>query len=131
MAESDATARQIVSLSLGRTALRVLLSNAFGIAALHFTSAHIAPPLSPPVAAIDPARRIALSPAASFSAGNSFSLRQVTATCAPFSKNTRLKARQARRRHLQPVRPFRKNLNSSVDLRSVSPLYPMGRAKSC
>jgi lysophospholipase L1-like esterase len=51
----DATVRQIVHLSLGGAALRVHLSNAFGTAALHFTSVHIAHPLSPAAAAIDPA----------------------------------------------------------------------------
>jgi len=49
----DATVRQIVHLSLGGEALRVHLSNAFGTAALHFTSVHIAHPLSPAGAAID------------------------------------------------------------------------------
>jgi hypothetical protein len=39
----------------GRTALRVHLSNAFGIEALHFTSVHIAWPLSPSSPEIDPA----------------------------------------------------------------------------
>jgi lysophospholipase L1-like esterase len=51
----DATVRQIVHLSLGGSALRLHLSNAFGTAALHFTSVHIAHPLSPAAAAIDPA----------------------------------------------------------------------------
>jgi lysophospholipase L1-like esterase len=43
----DSTLRQIVHLSLGGSVLRVHLSNAFGIEALHFTSVHIARPLSP------------------------------------------------------------------------------------
>ena len=51
----DATVRQIVHLSLGGSALRLHLSNAFGTAALHFTSVHIAHPLSPVAVAIDPA----------------------------------------------------------------------------
>ena len=51
----DATVRQIVHLSIGGSALRVHLSNAFGIEALHFTSVHIARPLSPASAEIDPA----------------------------------------------------------------------------
>lgn len=51
----DATVRQIVHLSLGGSALRAHLSNAFGTAALHFTSVHIAHPKSPSAAAIDPA----------------------------------------------------------------------------
>jgi lysophospholipase L1-like esterase len=51
----DATLRQIVHLSAGGTALRVHLSNAFGTEPLHITSAHIAKPLSPAAAKIDPA----------------------------------------------------------------------------
>ncbi len=57
----DATVRQIVHLSLGGSALRVHLSNAFGTAALHFTSVHVAHPVSPKTAAIDPASDRALS----------------------------------------------------------------------
>jgi len=57
----DATVRQIVHLSLGGSALRVHLSNAFGTAALHFTSVHIAHPLSSASAAIDPASDRALT----------------------------------------------------------------------
>ncbi len=45
----DATLRQIFHLSVGGSALRVHLSNAFGTADLHFTSVHIArPALQPP-----------------------------------------------------------------------------------
>src|SRR5580658_7401870 len=51
----DATVRQIFHLSLGGSALRVHLSNAFGTEALHFTSVHIARPISPSSSAIDPA----------------------------------------------------------------------------
>jgi lysophospholipase L1-like esterase len=51
----DATVRQIFHLSLGGPAVRVHLSNAFGTEALHFTSVHIARPLSPSSPAIDPA----------------------------------------------------------------------------
>lgn len=51
----DATLRQIFHLSLGGAALRVHLSNAFGTEPLHFTSVHIARPLSPSSPAIDPA----------------------------------------------------------------------------
>jgi lysophospholipase L1-like esterase len=51
----DATLRQIVHLSLGGAALRVHLSNAFGMQPLRFTSVHIAHPLSPASPAIDPA----------------------------------------------------------------------------
>jgi lysophospholipase L1-like esterase len=51
----DATVRQIFHLSVGGAEVRVHLSNAFGTAALHFTSVHIARPVSPSSAAIDPA----------------------------------------------------------------------------
>jgi lysophospholipase L1-like esterase len=51
----DATVRQIFHLSVGGAALRVHVSNAFGTDALHFASIHIARPLSPTSAAIDPA----------------------------------------------------------------------------
>jgi lysophospholipase L1-like esterase len=57
----DATVRQIVHLSLGGEALRVHLSNAFGTSALRFTSVHIAHPLSPAGAGIDPASDRALT----------------------------------------------------------------------
>ena len=52
---TDATVRQIFHLSLGGTAVRVHLSNAFGTEALHISSAHIARPVSPSSPAIDPA----------------------------------------------------------------------------
>jgi len=51
----DTTVRQIFHLSAGGPALRVHLSNAFGTEALHFTSVHIARPLSPSSSAIDAA----------------------------------------------------------------------------
>ncbi len=51
----DATLRQIVHLSIGGKLLRVHLSNAFGISALHVTSVHIARPISAAGSAIDPA----------------------------------------------------------------------------
>ena len=57
----DATLRQIVHLSVGGPALRVHLSNAFGTAPLHFTSVHIAQPVSAGAAKIDPASDKALS----------------------------------------------------------------------
>jgi lysophospholipase L1-like esterase len=57
----DATLRQIVHLSVGGPSVRVHLSNAFGVDALHFTSVHIAHPLSPASPAIDPATDIALT----------------------------------------------------------------------
>src|SRR5512141_1978987 len=50
----DATVRQIFHLSAGGPALRVHVSNAFGTEALHFTSVHIARPLSAASAAINP-----------------------------------------------------------------------------
>ncbi len=49
----DATVRQIFHLSVGGSALRVHLSNAFGTEALHFTSVHIARSLSPSSCVID------------------------------------------------------------------------------
>jgi len=49
----DATVRQIFHLSVGGPALRVHLSNVFGTEALHFTSVHVARPLSPSGSAID------------------------------------------------------------------------------
>lgn len=57
----DATLRQIFHLSIAGTVLRVHLSNAFGTEPLHFTSVHIARPLAPDSAAIDPATDRALS----------------------------------------------------------------------
>lgn len=57
----DATVRQIFHLSVGGAMLRVHLSNAFGIEALHFTSIHVARPVSPASAAIDAASDRALT----------------------------------------------------------------------
>jgi lysophospholipase L1-like esterase len=57
----DETVRQIVHLSVGGSALRVHVSNAFGTEALHFTSVHIARPISPSSSAIDPASDRALT----------------------------------------------------------------------
>ena len=57
----DATLRQIVHLSAGGRALRVRLSNAFGVAPLHIGSAHVARPLSLAVGSIDPATDVALT----------------------------------------------------------------------
>jgi lysophospholipase L1-like esterase len=56
----DATLRQIVHLSIGGQVLRIHLSNAFGLSALHITSAHIARPVSPAASRIDPASDRAL-----------------------------------------------------------------------
>jgi lysophospholipase L1-like esterase len=50
----DATVRQIFHLSIGGSALRVHVSNAFGTEALRFTSVHVARPLSTSSPAIDP-----------------------------------------------------------------------------
>jgi lysophospholipase L1-like esterase len=50
----DTTLRQVFHLSVGGPGLRVHLSNEFGTEALHFTSVHIARPLSPSSSAIDP-----------------------------------------------------------------------------
>jgi len=57
----DATLRQIVHLTVGGTTLRVHISNAFGIMPMHFTSVHIARPLSPAEAKIDVATDKALT----------------------------------------------------------------------
>src|ERR1700744_4332346 len=57
----DATVRQIFHVSVGGTTLRVHVTNTFGVAPLHFTSVHIARPLAPDGAAIDPASDHALT----------------------------------------------------------------------
>jgi lysophospholipase L1-like esterase len=57
----DATLRQSVHLSIGGASWRVRLSNAFGIAPLHITAAHVAVPLAPGSDAIQPASDIALT----------------------------------------------------------------------
>ncbi|MGD0737394.1 MAG: SGNH/GDSL hydrolase family protein [Terracidiphilus sp.] len=57
----DATVRQVFHLSVGGTALRVHLSNAFGTEALHFSSVHVARPVAAASAAIDPATDRALT----------------------------------------------------------------------
>ena len=49
---TDATVRQVFHLSVGGSALRVHLSNAFGTTALRVTAAHIARPVSPASAEI-------------------------------------------------------------------------------
>ena len=58
---TDATVRQIFHVSLGGSAVRVHLSNAFGTEMLRINSAHIARPISPASPAIDPASDRALS----------------------------------------------------------------------
>src|SRR6185312_4084887 len=58
---TNATIRQIVHLSIGGPELRVHLSNAFGTEPLHFTSVHIARPLSAASPDIDPASDRALT----------------------------------------------------------------------
>jgi len=50
----DATVRQIFHLSIGGPVLRVHLSNAFGTQALHFVTVHVARPIAPASAVIDP-----------------------------------------------------------------------------
>lgn len=57
----DATVRQIFHLSVGGVMVRVHVSNAFGTEALHFTSVHIARPVSASSSAIDPATDQALT----------------------------------------------------------------------
>jgi hypothetical protein len=51
----DATVRQILHLSVGGSAVRVHMSNAFGTEALQFTSVHLARSVSSSSASIDPA----------------------------------------------------------------------------
>jgi len=58
---SDATVRQIFHLSIGGSTLRVHVSNAFGIEALHLTAVHIARPKDPASPAIDTATDRALT----------------------------------------------------------------------
>ncbi len=85
----DSTVRQIVHLSLGGSALRVHLSNAFGTAALHFTSVHIAHPKSPSAAAIDPTTDRALTfagkPDVTIPPGAEFVSDPITMPVAPLS----------------------------------------------
>lgn len=57
----DATLRQIVHISVGGSVLRVHVSNAFGVNALHFTSVHIARPVAPDSSSIDVASDRALT----------------------------------------------------------------------
>ena len=57
----DVTLRQIFHLSVGGSTLRVRLSNAFGSQPLHFTSVHVARPLSASSPKIDPATDRALT----------------------------------------------------------------------
>jgi lysophospholipase L1-like esterase len=58
---TDVTIREIIHLSVGGSTLRVHLSNSFGTAPLHFSSVHVARPLSASSSAIDPASDKALS----------------------------------------------------------------------
>lgn len=58
---SDVTVRQIFHLSIGGTMVRVHLSNSFGTEPLHFSSVHIARPLSASSSAIEAASDKALS----------------------------------------------------------------------
>lgn len=57
----DATLRQIVHLSAGGSAIRIHLSNAFGVAPLHLLSVHVARPVSNASAQIDTATDRAVS----------------------------------------------------------------------
>lgn len=57
----DATLRQIVHVSVGGEQVRVHLSNAAGMGPLHVTAAHIAMPISPAAAKIDPTTDHALT----------------------------------------------------------------------
>lgn len=85
----DATVREIVHLSVGGSAVRVHVTNAFGTDALHFTSVHIARPLSPSSAAIDPASDRALmfagQPAVTVPPGAEFVSDPVNYPVAPLS----------------------------------------------
>ena len=56
----DATLRQIVHLSIGGSAIRVHLSNAFGVAPLHFLSVHVAQAKAKSAEAMDTATDKAL-----------------------------------------------------------------------
>lgn len=58
---NDVTIRQIFHLSMGGSTLRVHLSNSFGTEPLHFSSVHIARPLSASSSAIDPTSDKALN----------------------------------------------------------------------
>lgn len=86
---SDVTLRQIFHLSLGGPAVRVHLSNAFGIEPLHIASAHIARPVSPDSPAIDPATdhplTFAGSPGVIIPAGAELVSDPVEITVAPLS----------------------------------------------
>lgn len=57
----DATLREIVHLSLGGSMVRVHLSNAFGTEPLHFSSVHIARPVSAASSSIEPGSDRALT----------------------------------------------------------------------
>jgi len=57
----DATVRQVVRLSVGGSALRIHISNAFGAAPLLFTSVHIAHAVAPGSSAIEPGTDRALT----------------------------------------------------------------------
>ena len=85
----DATVRQIFHLSVGGWLLRVHISNAFGTEALHFTSVHIARPLSPAAPAIDPAtdKAVTFASAADVTVppGAEFISDPITLTTAPLS----------------------------------------------
>src|SRR3569833_1100269 len=56
----DATLRQIVHLSVGGTAIRIHISNVFGVATLHLLAVHVGRPLSIASGVIAPASDRAL-----------------------------------------------------------------------
>jgi lysophospholipase L1-like esterase len=85
----DATLRQIVHLSVGGSAVRIHVTNAFGTEALQFTSVHIAHPLSSSSAAIDPVSDRSLTfagqPAVTVPPGSEFVSDPVDYSVAPLS----------------------------------------------
>lgn len=85
----DATVRQIVHLSIGGSALRVHVSNAFGTEALQISSAHIARPVLNSAPAISPATDRALtfggSPSVTIPPGAEFISDPVDYPVAPLS----------------------------------------------
>ena len=108
----DATVRQIFHLSLGGTALRVHVSNAFGTEALHVGSVHVARPLSPASPAIDPATDRALTfsgtPDVTVPPGAEFVSDPIDYAVAPLSDlavTFHLEAPPARRRAIQARAP--------------------------
>lgn len=85
----DATLREIVHLTLGGTAVRVRLSNAFGTSPLHIDAAHIARPVALASGDIDPSSDRALSfsgnPAVTIPTGAEYLSDPIPMTIAPQS----------------------------------------------